>query len=142
MREIKFRAWDKKSKKMRIVESIGFGAISIHKDHYPVINMLGYDTINQESILVHRDSPDFVLEQFTGLRDRNGKEIYEGDIIEYGAPEKLKNGNYNLNKSIKKRVLVEWKDFVSCGFNVMGCPQQIYEVIGNIHENPGLLEQT
>lgn len=138
MRDIKFRAWDKKSKKMRAVESIGFGAISIYEKGYPVCNMLGHDIINQKAIIVHRDSPYFELMQYTGLNDKNDKEIYEGDIVALDSLAGFvveydnENARFILNGEHKD------KDYGHCGFHLYA--QKEIEIIGNIYENAELLE--
>lgn len=67
--------------------------------------------------------PKIAWLQFTGLLDKNGKEIYEGDIVHKKAPGE----DY--------RFVVEWNDS-NCGFNLLRSFHKYYEVIGNIHETP------
>ncbi|MBE3116911.1 hypothetical protein IMZ68_06870 [Candidatus Bathyarchaeota archaeon] len=66
------------------------------------------------------------VEQFTGLLDKNGKEIYEGDIVlrDYGRPD---DEQY-------KEVISDIR--IDCAFD----NDVVYEIIGNIHENPELLK--
>ena len=68
--------------------------------------------------------------QFTGLTDKNGKEIYEGDIVET-------DNNFNLIKRIEIKYCVETLSFWPTNF--VGSISEYY-IIGNIHENPELLE--
>ena len=72
-REIKFRAWDIPAKKYRGVDGLK-DLFSIRSDGF----------FNE----------DYVLEQFTGLLDKNGKEIYEGDIVNFGNKNNV-NGHKN-----------------------------------------------
>ena len=106
MREIKFRAWDKEDK------SMGF-PFSIYKT-----NMLAVDAEN------------WVLMQFTGLKDKNGKEIYEGDILSYLAYSE------KIRKDPKYLKVVEW---IGAGFNIRN--GENFEVMGDIYNNPELLEK-
>jgi uncharacterized phage protein (TIGR01671 family) len=78
---------------------------------------------------------DVELMQFTGLLDKNGKEIYEGDIL-----ENMNWREWNYKNGEKHRVVVKWtsgKKFSGFGIG----EDTHYEIIGNIYENPELLSQ-
>lgn len=68
-----------------------------------------------------------VIEQFTGLKDKNGKDIYEGDLLRW--------------EFFVKPVKVYFDDKLA-QFNSVGTAHgwRDYEIIGNIHENPELME--
>ncbi|WP_248719329.1 YopX family protein, partial [Convivina intestini] len=72
MREIKFRAWDKKRK-----HYLGSVEYVIYPSSGEVAEMVSYDPYSDKLAVNH----DAILEQYTGLNDKNGKDIYEGDII-------------------------------------------------------------
>lgn len=122
MRELKFRAWDKKRKRMFAVTTINAsGAVSVFIDD------AGLYLLPAEQI---------ELMQYTGLKDKNGKEIYEGDIVRVGG---------------KWRFAVAYTR-AFCAFELQNLDREEcmdlrhehmkrYEVIGNIHENPELLEE-
>jgi uncharacterized phage protein (TIGR01671 family) len=122
MREIKFRAWDKKRKEMSV------GELSFHYD-----NQVGIDHVYLDQI---REVEDYILMQYTGLKDINGKEIYEGDMVKTKWQSKAemiwveKEAAYGL-RTIDEEV----KDEIMYGFK-----DQEMEVIGNIYENKDLLK--
>jgi len=116
-REIKFRAWDKEKKRMvelnPYTEKLGF----IHTD------------------LITND--DWIVMQFTNLKGKNGKEIYEGDVVKgSGTPFEI---IFQLGQFVGK-------DKKSSGWIDLGVFKDIYkaftiwEIIGNIYENPELLK--
>lgn len=73
------------------------------------------------------------LGQFTGLYDKNGKEVFEGDVV------KLPAGNMRVSFSDGAFVLIPPKTNVI--YEALGLIEDEYEIIGNIHDNPELLEQ-
>jgi uncharacterized phage protein (TIGR01671 family) len=134
MDRFKFRVWDSKNKEM-----INVSSLTWFKDNIELIR--GY---SGKFTSAKRDSKDIspkkddVLMQCTGLKDKNGKLIYEGDILEVDddfflikkgvVSYDVKNAAYTLGES-----------------NVFICNEDNqfshYEIIGNIHENPELLNK-
>jgi uncharacterized phage protein (TIGR01671 family) len=135
-REIKFRAWDKKEKYMethRIFISYLNGGIKVDGCAYPLSNGWVHGNINREVRGMENIEPDVILLQYTGLKDKNDKEIYEGDILCFISTIGEKhihaviwskfNGSWHL-KPITSIPVSAWSDY--------------FEVIGNIYENPEL----
>ena len=105
-RILKFRAWDVQAKSM-IIDPVFHEFADIN-------DQFGDD--------------DFIFMQFTGLLDKEGKEIYEGDILSTDfAGNKIKGVmEYEITEAG-----AQWTKFL---------PLDRYEIIGNIYENPELLE--
>lgn len=127
MRKIKFRAWDTLKDRMVQVCGIDFG------DDLPaVLHSKAKGEVTKSDTMI---GARFLLSQFTGLKDKSGKEIYEGDVIEFtGRPNiryviSFRDGAFGYEKD---------DDFGMPAnlIAVAGCP---WDVIGNIYENPEIL---
>ncbi len=130
MREIKFRAWDKKEKKIYYGDEGEEYLISISLNE-------GIDEVTKvvDSKWLNRKEDDFILMQYTGLKDKNGKEIYEGDIVVW--PHLDSRGYHEIYYNQEEvhyfaRPLVEYNETESY------LDSTHMEIIGNIYENPEL----
>ena len=119
----KFRAWDKETKTMN-------GMAEIYRNR------------NQEIELRPRDV-NIILMQSTGLKDKNGKEIFEGDILEVTDKHNwLEVVSYSQEKAmfVTEEINREFKVPESPLYDLSDSTFLKFEVIGNIYENPELLE--
>ena len=129
-RPIKFRIWDKEAKKIRPVNSLH---LVTDQDGEWLVECYGKSYVTNEgdhdaAIDVIRGH-NFNLMQFTGLHDKNGKEIWEGDIV--------------LFPDGKKDVVcwyVNYGGFPPFALETR-CFADSFEVLGNIYEHPTLLEK-
>nr|DAW09369.1 MAG TPA: YopX protein [Caudoviricetes sp.] len=133
MREIGYRAWLKEEKRFIYPKLImvDFG----------IVAEIAYDDIDQSTNeLIERRLiiEDVILEQFTGLRDKNRKRIYEGDIVKEVIEEKLTvwEVRYCQDECCFGLHYIRGALY---GDSLLDSDSQ-YEVIGNIHENKDLLE--
>ena len=136
-REIKFRVWDE------------IHNVFIPNNLYEIVFQLGsssfgrmimdWKNYKQEEYFYN---PNQRLNQYTGLKDRNGREIYEGDIIKFDLETE------NINERYTE--VVEYNQKL-CSFEPLGWAREVgdsyysvsidnIEVIGNIYENPDLLK--
>ncbi|EHV0178649.1 YopX family protein [Enterococcus faecalis] len=124
----KFRAWDKRENTMRDVAVL-------HFTKGGKVNSIEYWKTPSELKSYH--VRNLVLMQSTGLKDKNGVEIFEGDVLYYIPFESHINDSIVVFEkgSFCKKMLRNGK-LTSVKF----IDSEEYEVIGNIHENPELLE--
>lgn len=106
---IKFRAWDNDCKVIR---------------GYDELKGLTFDAL---------DASDFKIEQFTGLKDVNGEDIYVGDIVEETIDGAVQADKYLVKNVWDPHVWTEESD----GYYAVSK----MKVQGNVHENPDLLEE-
>jgi len=125
MREIKFRIWNKNENKM-------FEDVSLFNDDFT-------DMLNEHMRYLQTNKCIFM--QYTGEKDKNGKEIYEGDILRQFREDNC-FGEYESEEFIEIVKIPVYTEFSNWG---SGGPDGDYpilemEVIGNIYENEELLK--
>ena len=126
MREIKFRAWDKTNAIMI------FDDIWVHcygsKSNLPDFHIA--ETPSEET---YDARTDLEIMQYTGLKDKNGKEVYESDVVRILNNTTVvyyENGGFRVGSLFKSSLIYLNENNVE------------FEVIGNLHENPELLTKT
>lgn len=124
-RDIRFRGWDRENNEM------------IYSDHEGGLQQFFDYTDNPTDFTTN----DVEFMQFTGLNDKNGKEIYEGDILQafYGKKNTLftiTKVYFNEKGYWDSKNISEKAPFKVCYLGFCKC-----ELIGNIYENPELLKE-
>ena len=125
MKGFKFRVWDKE----RECYLDGTELAGIAPDGKYILY------IEEEEISKLEVEGGYILEQYTGIKDKNGKEIYEGDIVEYDWYIISDKTAYRT----KEQVTFDDMGARLGNDRIRNCSN--VEVIGNIHENPNLLEK-
>ena len=128
MREIKFRAWLKYGKEIVDVEEIDF--------MNEVINYIDNDYENNEQEIIGAYFENIELMQYTELKDKNNKEIYEGDIVKLRANHGIGVIKYYDEWGAFVVEYIKPRPLAVLGMNYY---KEDIEVLGNIYENPELL---
>jgi len=118
MREIKFRAWDNATESM--------------------VDALCHDVYGLDEII--EKVSRYSVMQYIGLKDKNGKEIYEGDICKSHQYKYWQRGVVTWIDSRVSFMLIQGDGLIGINDND-GLWNEDLEVIGNIYENPELLEK-
>ncbi len=131
MREIKFRAWNNREKVMSLLRGFDF----LIKQ--AIINCPNEKSKTAISSWDYKDK-EIKLMQFTGLQDKNGKDIYEGDIVIYQYIFEDKESTFEIVWNVDRNgFYAEDEENMWCLEKEL---KKNFEVIGNIYENPELLE--
>ena len=128
MSEIKYRVWDKEFKRMGMVNTIWWDS------KLKIRNVLYYYPINNYGVqdVASSTAPILNLElmKFSGRKDDNGKEVWEGDIVSFNSPA--------CDSPIEVIDIIRYSDLDMCWYagnwKINGASELI--VIGNIYENP------
>ena len=153
--ELKFRAWNKKTKQMREVVSIDFelkrvmvyGNEEDHKKYIKDGGSISSGGFEESSLQMEWYFKDIVLMQFAGLKDKSKKRIYEKDIVEHGhaitvvmfkegqfvGVNKGRNGWFIFRKDIEKKWGLD-------SYTHEDYPHKtVWKIIGNTYKNKELL---
>ncbi|CAK1250102.1 YopX family protein, partial [Fructobacillus cardui] len=137
MREIKFREWDQNRHEIYggDIPGMSYG----HREDFD--DMVGFRFAHTE-LIDYEGTEEFknkrILEQYTGLHDKNGKEVYEGDIVEWMDYETKRIGYVVFNPDIE---FVTANYIFEFGNFAYQDTENYLTIVGNIHENPELLEE-
>jgi len=147
MREIKFRAWSKEFKKMCYAEmdndSYGHLLVSPKEEGWGIIG-LGFNgkVLAQGYQDVHA-TDNYIPMQFTGLLDKNNKDIYKGDIVKRRIYDSYDKSVYHIGEVVFSPIKgFGFHNKYRSGYLGLTVIKSRMEIIGNIYENPELISNT
>ena len=138
MRDIKFRVWDKETKHMHICGEDIHDEISFENE----TNKAYYYNLQNGCGSLREDSA-YILMQYTGLKDKNGKDIYDGDIIFIKGETKLLDikGKVEYSNILAQFIITNTGNIVNEAEPLGDYEEEDIEKIGNVYDNPELLEE-
>ena len=136
MRDIKFRAWDKQTKRLFQVQTLQFYGTNNTVDACWTngVDFDGESTLGEPEL---NNLHNLELMQYTGLKDKKGVEIYEGDVLFHPL-----QGRRKVYYPYSERVASYGLRDIDSGFgSTLQDSHAVWEVIGNVYENKELSEE-
>ena len=136
MHDIKFRAWDKQTKRLFQVQTLQFYGANNTVDACWTngVDFDGESTLGEPEL---NNLHDLVLMQYTGMKDVKGAEIYEGDVLFHPL-----QGRRKVYYPYSERVASYGLRDIDSGFgSTLQDSHAVWEVIGNVYENKELSEE-
>lgn len=138
MRELKFRVWDRDAK--HFCGNLKKYLLDVHTSELQVAN---YSDLYEEWYYSQNMDTYYTIQQYIGLKDKNGKDVYEGDIIQYNVGSSYENMNFIVQwseDSLGYIIQSQSGDILTNSWTPDGNRFNFIELKGNVFENPELLK--